>query len=331
MSEDSSPRAPVPLATWNPARGVWETTQPSLLCGHLAPYSAPWPTSGTTHAGSCYAPPTSEHPTAANGPSSPPGPPTTLLKTPTSNIGSNGGSQHPVKRKSGGHGPNLADEIEWLLPTPKASDGIKGSPNQRHGNGDLTLPSAAASLRPTPRASNTGAPGKRPGKSRMAALSAAVLPLWAEDPSEGEAKGDGDRTPPPSPDGRPSPAPHHHPPTRPDACALTSSNGCKGSPRAGSPTPQASADRPSSPHSATASSPNKPPERFSCSHRRFTGAVAAAIADSTGPGIRSSPRERNRVYRATQCLPCRLCLGAGRYRGNAVDHVERVEARRDIR
>lgn len=81
-----------------------------------------------------------------------PGPPNTLLKTPTSNIDKNGGSQHPAKRKSGGHGPNLADEVEWLLPTPKASDGIKGSPNQRHGNGDMTLPSAAASLLPTPRA-----------------------------------------------------------------------------------------------------------------------------------------------------------------------------------
>ena len=63
-----------------------------------------------------------------------------LLKTPTSNLGSNGGSQHPVKRASGGHGPNLADEVEWLLPTPKASDATKGSPDQRHDSGDLTLP-----------------------------------------------------------------------------------------------------------------------------------------------------------------------------------------------
>lgn len=52
--------------------------------------------------------------------------PTTLLKTPTSNLGSNGGSQHPDKRKAGGHGPTLADEVEWtmpaaLLPTPSAS------------------------------------------------------------------------------------------------------------------------------------------------------------------------------------------------------------------
>lgn len=39
-----------------------------------------------------------------------------LLKTPTANLGTNGGSQHPDKRKAGGHGPTLAaDEAEWLL------------------------------------------------------------------------------------------------------------------------------------------------------------------------------------------------------------------------
>ncbi|MDX6351591.1 MAG: hypothetical protein QOF84_6381, partial [Streptomyces sp.] len=121
-------------------------------------YSDPWPTSGSMRAGACCAPPTSVPLIAASGSSSPPGPDTALLKTPTSNLGSNGGSQHPDKRKQGGHGPNLADEVEHLLPTPKASDGIKGSPNQRHGNGGLTFPSAAAALLPTPRASDTGTP-----------------------------------------------------------------------------------------------------------------------------------------------------------------------------
>ncbi len=177
MCAASSPPPPVPLATWNPARGVWEETpQVSLLCGHSVPYSDPWPSSGTTRSGSCFAPPTSGPRTAASGPSSPHGPPGTLLKTPTSNIGKNGG-RHPSKRKSGGHGPNLADEVEWLLlPTPKASDGIKGSPNQRHGNGDMTLPSAAASLLPTPRASDTGTPGRRPGKGWRPPLSAVACP-----------------------------------------------------------------------------------------------------------------------------------------------------------
>jgi DNA (cytosine-5)-methyltransferase 1 len=99
-----------------------------------------------------------------------------LLKTPTSQLAVNGGSQHPDKRRVGGHGPTLADEIEHLLPTPRASrgasgtetmyelgasrcntgrpqgevllptpragDGEKGGPNQRGSSGDLLMPSA---------------------------------------------------------------------------------------------------------------------------------------------------------------------------------------------
>jgi hypothetical protein len=232
MSEDSSPPPPTPLATWNPARGVWETNQPSLLCGHSAPYSAPWPTSGTTHAGSCYAPPTSEHPTTGLASSLPPGPPKLLFKTPTSNLGRNGGSQHPAKRTSGGHGPNLADEIEWLLPTPKASDGAKGSPNRRHGNGDLTLPSAAASLRPTRGGGSICRPGRRP--CRQHPQPAPTLPLWSETPTDmAQTAEGGDRTPPPSPAGRPSPAPHQHPPTPEADSSPSSSSGCRACPQAG--------------------------------------------------------------------------------------------------
>lgn len=39
-----------------------------------------------------------------------------LLKTPTAQLAINGGSQHPDKRRAGGHGPTLADEVEHLLP-----------------------------------------------------------------------------------------------------------------------------------------------------------------------------------------------------------------------
>lgn len=39
-----------------------------------------------------------------------------LLKTPTSQLAINGGSQHPDKRREGGHGPTLADEVEHLVP-----------------------------------------------------------------------------------------------------------------------------------------------------------------------------------------------------------------------
>lgn len=50
-----------------------------------------------------------------------------LLKTPLSNLGQNGGSQHPDKRRAGGHGPTLADEVEHLLPTATASSRPKST------------------------------------------------------------------------------------------------------------------------------------------------------------------------------------------------------------
>ena len=54
-----------------------------------------------------------------------------LFRTPTSQLAANGGSQHPDKRRAGGHGPTLADEVEWLLlPTPAAND--TGNPPEDH-------------------------------------------------------------------------------------------------------------------------------------------------------------------------------------------------------
>lgn len=41
-----------------------------------------------------------------------------------------------------GHGKSLAIEAMRLLPTPRATDGTKGGPNQRGSSGDLMLPSA---------------------------------------------------------------------------------------------------------------------------------------------------------------------------------------------
>lgn len=109
-----------------------------------------------------------------------------LLKTPTAQLAVNGGSQHPDKRRAGGHGPTLADQVEhllptpaardWksgqsnimdrnarplnevvemLLPTPRATDGTKGGPNQRGSSGDLMLPSAVMQLLPTPTAADS--------------------------------------------------------------------------------------------------------------------------------------------------------------------------------
>ena len=50
--------------------------------------------------------------------------PVALLKTPTAQLAINGGAQHPGKRKAGGHGPTLADEVEHLLPTPNTMDAL---------------------------------------------------------------------------------------------------------------------------------------------------------------------------------------------------------------
>jgi len=76
-----------------------------------------------------------------------------LLKTPTSQLAVNGGSQHPDKRKEGGHGPTLADEVEHLLPTPIVSDGTVGPKNL---NGALFAPQLREikQLLPTPKASD---------------------------------------------------------------------------------------------------------------------------------------------------------------------------------
>jgi hypothetical protein len=200
---------PQPMASWNPARGVWETTNVSL-CGHSEPYSETWPTSGTTRAGRAYARPTSAPPTDGSGCSSSPGlllgtPRTSssngvgqyeenprgdrgrleaqvdaLLRTPTAQLAVNGGSQHPDKRKAGGHEPTLADEVEHLLPTPRATDGTKGGPNQRGSSGDLMLPSAVQLL-PTPTAQDAG--GSRncthPRKPGNAPATGTTLTDWA--------------------------------------------------------------------------------------------------------------------------------------------------------
>ncbi|MFF4763729.1 DUF4190 domain-containing protein [Streptomyces sp. NPDC001292] len=69
-----------------------------------------------------------------------------------------------------------------------------------------------------------------PGRDGGAAVPV-VLPLWAE--AAEIPTGDGERTPPPSPDGRTSPAPRRRPPTLPDACAPTSWSGCRAWPLAG--------------------------------------------------------------------------------------------------
>jgi hypothetical protein len=174
-----------------------------------------------------YELPTPGHLTSVNGSSSSPG----LLKTPTAQLAVNGGSQHPDKRRAGGHGPTLADQVEHqllptptardgkganqrgdttclhgaLLPTPRATDGTKGGPNQRGSSGDLMLPSAVMDLLPTPSVADaTGGhkhrSGARSGEPLLGGI-AMLLPTGVGMPS-------------PSADGSTSPdAPRHAQPS----------------------------------------------------------------------------------------------------------------------
>jgi hypothetical protein len=236
MSGTSGRTSRTPFAFFDPESRSLRTSQDTFDLG--LPTSSPiLPASGSMRSGALYAHRRSALPTDASGCSSSPQLPTptardwkgegyegqlpnavVLLKTPTAQLAINGGSQHPDKRKAGGHGPTLADEVEHLLPTPRASDGAKDGPNQRDSKGDLALPSAVVqllptptvadsrgtrnatsgrtnpdskhhagttlnnlvfdgSLLPTPRASDTGTPGRRASEGWRPPLSQVVLPL----------------------------------------------------------------------------------------------------------------------------------------------------------
>jgi hypothetical protein len=111
-----------------------------------------------------------------------------LLKTPTSQLAVNGGSQHPEKRREGGHGPTLADQVEHeLLPTPTSRDG-KGA-NQR---GDATCLSGA--LLPTPSvADGTGGHAARSGPRSGELLLPGVARTLLPTPSAADGNGGGRR------------------------------------------------------------------------------------------------------------------------------------------
>jgi len=72
-----------------------------------------------------------------------------LLPTPTVSD-TNGPGLH------GDGGQDLRTTVS-LLPTPRATDGTKGGPNQRGSSGDLMLPSAVTHLLPMPAVNDMGA------------------------------------------------------------------------------------------------------------------------------------------------------------------------------
>ena len=126
---------------WNPQRQLWETDQADLFSERQEPFSETWPTSGMTLAGRLYPLPASAHPTAGNESSSSP-----LLPSVRAAQGETRNSTI-YARATGARG-NLESvlaevpSIASMLPTPRATDGTNGGPNQRGSSGDLMLPSA---------------------------------------------------------------------------------------------------------------------------------------------------------------------------------------------
>jgi hypothetical protein len=72
-----------------------------------------------------------------------------LLPTPTVGMMMGGSATRSGPRNGEKLLPGVAKDLA-LMPTPKASDGEKGGPNQRGSKGDLTMPSVAARLFRTP-------------------------------------------------------------------------------------------------------------------------------------------------------------------------------------
>jgi DNA (cytosine-5)-methyltransferase 1 len=80
-----------------------------------------------------------------------------LLPTPTVQDGANNGGPSQFERNT----RPLNTEV-LMLPTPRATDGTKGGPNQRGSSGDLMLPSAVSQLLPTPTAQDSASSGGNP-------------------------------------------------------------------------------------------------------------------------------------------------------------------------
>ena len=95
-----------PIARWNPNRECWETNQLDLLSGQPAVWPETWPASGIAVRGELYELPTREPRTSEPGSS--------LLATPTANLGTCGGPQDPEKRREGGHSVSLQDQVSVL-------------------------------------------------------------------------------------------------------------------------------------------------------------------------------------------------------------------------
>ncbi len=127
---------PKRIATWNPKTQLWETDQADLFSEQQEPFSETWPTSGMTRNGQLLPLPMSAHHTAESAYS--------YLPTPRSSRGSS--TTETAYALGGKRSDDNRTQGEVLLPTPRATDGTKGGPNQRGSSGDLMLPSAVMDM-----------------------------------------------------------------------------------------------------------------------------------------------------------------------------------------
>ncbi|WP_245581164.1 hypothetical protein [Propionicicella superfundia] len=116
-----------PFATWNPTRGIWETTQLDLF-GLSAPFSAIWPTCGWMQDGSAYRLPLSALLTNASASSPSPG---ALFRTPLATDSSRGGETLDQVRARRGTIALSHQIIDFALHGPA------GSSNRRAGSETL--------------------------------------------------------------------------------------------------------------------------------------------------------------------------------------------------
>ena len=100
------------IATWNRARGVWETDQQNLLCAHLEAYSEVWPPWGIVRNGIAYGQQTPAQPITVTGSS--------LLPTPTVSDTFTAGLKSTQQSHGSLHSVSLAQIVnrDDLLPTP---------------------------------------------------------------------------------------------------------------------------------------------------------------------------------------------------------------------
>lgn len=151
-----------PFAIWNPEAGCWETSQLDLF-GHSEPYSAIWPTSGTTCNGSFYPHHWPAPHTTASGSSSRPTA-KTLFRTPLASDSSRGGETLDRVRARRGTIALSHQIIDFALHGP---DGSRTSRPDSETMFDLIESTFAdGDATPTPPQDGSTSPGETPRAPR---------------------------------------------------------------------------------------------------------------------------------------------------------------------